>query len=136
GDVLEEHERDAALAGELDEVRALEGGLGEEDPVVGEDPDGPPVEMGEPAHERLAVALLELVEAAAVHEASDDLTHLEAPPRIGRHHPVETGLSAFPAWVDRWRFRRLPFPRSVRLAPAEVGHDLAAQGERGRVVQG
>ena len=42
GDVLEEDERDPALAGELDEVRALLGRLGEEDAAVGEDPDGVP----------------------------------------------------------------------------------------------
>jgi len=40
GDVLEENERDAALAAELDEVRALLSRLGEEDAVVSEDPDG------------------------------------------------------------------------------------------------
>src|SRR4051812_30377975 len=39
GDVLEEDERDLALVAELDEVRALERGLAEEDPVVGEDAD-------------------------------------------------------------------------------------------------
>src|SRR3954452_24821073 len=37
-DVLEEDQRDAALAGELDEVRALQGRLAEEDPIVGDDP--------------------------------------------------------------------------------------------------
>ena len=40
GDVLQEDERDPALAGELDEVRALERRLGEEDAVVGEDATG------------------------------------------------------------------------------------------------
>ena len=39
GDVLEEDERDPPLAGELDEVRALLRGLGEEDALVGEDRD-------------------------------------------------------------------------------------------------
>ena len=39
GDVLKEDERDPPLAAELDEVRALLRGLGEEDAVVGEDPD-------------------------------------------------------------------------------------------------
>ena len=37
GDVLEEDERDPALAGELDEVGALERRLAEQDAVVGED---------------------------------------------------------------------------------------------------
>src|SRR4029450_11442707 len=38
-DVLQEDERDATLARELDEVRALRGRFAEEDAVVGEDPD-------------------------------------------------------------------------------------------------
>ena len=38
-DVLEEDERDPPLACELDEVRALLGRLGEQDPAVREDPD-------------------------------------------------------------------------------------------------
>ena len=46
-DVLQEDERDAALRAELDEVRALEGGLGEEDAVVGEDADAVAVDAGE-----------------------------------------------------------------------------------------
>ena len=39
GDVLQEDERHAALAAELDEVRALLRRLGEEHAVVREDPD-------------------------------------------------------------------------------------------------
>ena len=65
GDVLEEHERDPALAGELDEVRALERRLAEQDPVVGEDRDRVAGEVGEAGDQRLAVERLELVEAAS-----------------------------------------------------------------------
>ncbi len=39
GDVLQEQQRDAALVGQLDEVRALEGRLAEQDAVVGDDRD-------------------------------------------------------------------------------------------------
>ena len=39
GDVLQEHQRDAALAAQLDEVRALQRRFGEQDAVVGEDAD-------------------------------------------------------------------------------------------------
>jgi hypothetical protein len=42
GDVLQEHQRDPALAAELDEVRRLERRLGEQDAVVGDDADGKP----------------------------------------------------------------------------------------------
>jgi hypothetical protein len=42
GDVLQEHERDAALAAQLDEVRALQRDSREQDAVVGEDADRMP----------------------------------------------------------------------------------------------
>ena len=38
GDVLQEEQRDAALVAQLDEVRALERRLAEQDAVVGDDP--------------------------------------------------------------------------------------------------
>src|SRR3546814_12515053 len=40
GDVLQEHERNAALRAELDEVRPFQRGFREQDAVVGEDADG------------------------------------------------------------------------------------------------
>ena len=57
------------LAGELDEVRALLGGLGEEDALVREDRHRMALDAREAADERLAVQLLELVEAGAVHDS-------------------------------------------------------------------
>ena len=53
GDVLQEHQRDAALVAQLDEVRALERGLAEQDAVVGDDPDLVAVDPGEPADQGL-----------------------------------------------------------------------------------
>ena len=49
-DVLQEYERDTALAAELDEVRALLGALREEDAVVRHDADGNAVQAREAAH--------------------------------------------------------------------------------------
>ena len=66
-------ERDAALVAELDEVGALQGALGEEDAVVGDDADRMAVEVGEAADERLAVVRLELAQLAAVDDAAQDL---------------------------------------------------------------
>jgi len=63
GDVLEEDERDPSLAAELDEVRALLRGLGEEHTVVREDSDVEALDPREAGDERLAVELLELLEA-------------------------------------------------------------------------
>ncbi|KAI3480412.1 hypothetical protein L1887_57426 [Cichorium endivia] len=45
GDVLQEQQRDTALAGQFDEVRAFLRGLGEEDAVVGQDRDGVAVQF-------------------------------------------------------------------------------------------
>ena len=62
-----------ALAAQLDEVRALERALGEEDAVVGQDADRVAPDAREAADQRRAVERLELVEAAAVHQPRDDL---------------------------------------------------------------
>ena len=58
GDVLQEHQRDAALGAEFDEMRALERALGKEDAVIGEDADRIAPDPREPAHQGLAVELL------------------------------------------------------------------------------
>ena len=65
GDVLQEEQRDPALAAELDEMRALLRALREEHAVVGDDPDRDAVDMGEAADQRRAEPRLELVEVAS-----------------------------------------------------------------------
>src|SRR4051794_27628836 len=62
GDVLQEYQWHLALAAQLDEVRALLRRLGEQDAVVGDDAHGHALHLREAAHERRAVARLELVE--------------------------------------------------------------------------
>ena len=108
GDVLEEHERDPALAGELDEVGALERRLAEQDPVVGDDPDRVALDVGEAGDERLAVERLELVEAAAVDEAGDDLAD-RRPVGAGRPRRRRTA----PRRVDRRRLGRRADPTAA-----------------------
>ncbi len=54
-DVLEEDQRNATLAGELDEMGALERRLAEQDAVVGQDPDRIASDVREAAHQRLAI---------------------------------------------------------------------------------
>jgi hypothetical protein len=51
GDVLQEHQRHGALVAQLDEVRALQRGLAEQDAVVGDDAHRVPVDPGEPGDE-------------------------------------------------------------------------------------
>ena len=109
GDVLEEQQRDAALVAQLDEVRGLEGGLGEEDPVVGDDPDRVAVDVGEAGDDGRAVLGLELVEAAAVDDAGDDLARVVGGAAVGRDGAVEG------RWVDRRGLGRgaLPWRRTA-----------------------
>jgi hypothetical protein len=89
GDVLQEQQRDAALAGELDEMRRLERGFGEQHAVVGEDRDRVAVQVREAGHQRGAVVGLELVQLRAVDDARDDLAHVVGLARLGRDHAVD-----------------------------------------------
>ena len=92
GDVLQEHQRDAALVAQLDEVRALERRLAEQDAVVGEDPDRIAPDVGEAAHQRLAVERLELVRAASRRRSAGCTSRTSyGRARVGRHEVVELG---------------------------------------------
>src|SRR5712675_789544 len=70
GDVLQEEKRDAALAGELDEVRALQRRFGKQDPVVRDDTDRVAPDARKPGHEGGAVVRLELDEFKADYGAT------------------------------------------------------------------
>ncbi len=89
GDVLQEHQRDAPRVAQLDEVGALQGLVAEEDAVVGQDAHGVAVDAGEAADQGGAVARLELVHAAAVDDARDDLADVEGLARVVADHAVE-----------------------------------------------
>src|SRR5205807_1891116 len=89
GDVLEEDERNPPLAAELDEVGPLQRRFGEEDSVVGEDTYRVAHPAGEPADQRGAVERLELMEPAAVHQAGDDLPHLERMATVGWQYAIQ-----------------------------------------------
>ncbi len=54
-DVLEEDERNVALRAELDEMCAFQGGFGEQDAVVGENPHLVPMDAREPCVIGLAI---------------------------------------------------------------------------------
>src|SRR5512141_1071141 len=72
-----------ALRAELDEVRALQRRLGEQDPVVRDDADRIAQDPREAGDERGAVARLELVEVAGVDVPGDDLAHVVGLPDVG-----------------------------------------------------
>src|SRR5690606_18129975 len=83
GDVLQEDQRNFALAGQFDEVRSLQGGLGEQHAVVGQNGDGIAPDAGKAAHQGGAVQRFEFLELGAVDGAGDDLAHI-----VGRAHVV------------------------------------------------
>ena len=91
GDVLEEEQGHPAVVAELDEVGRLEGALAEEHSLVGEDADRVSVDVGEAADDRRRVLGLELVEAAAVDDASDHLARVVGGAAVGGHGAVERG---------------------------------------------
>ena len=76
GDVLQEHERDAALVAQFDEVSRFERGLAEQDSIIGDDADGVSVNAREAADQSRAVARFELAEFTTVYEAGDDLVNI------------------------------------------------------------
>ena len=76
-------------AAQLDEVRALDGALGEQDAVVGDDPHRIAHDPREAADQRRPVGRLELVEAAAVDDAGDDLAHVVGAARVVGDDAVE-----------------------------------------------
>ena len=82
-------QRRAALRAQLDEVRAFERALAEQDAVVGEDADRVPVEVREAADQRRSVARLELGELGAVDDARDHVAHVVGVARIGRDDAVD-----------------------------------------------
>ncbi len=128
-DVLQEQQRDAALAGQLDEVRAFLRGLGEQDAVVGEDRHRVAVQVGEAAHQGGTEQRLELVEHRAVDQARDHLAHVERLLGIGRHHAIQLigGIQ---------RCHRGQALQLAQLVPVEVGHAASGQCQGVFVVVG
>ena len=70
GDVLKEEKRMLRWLAELDEMRALERALAEQDPVVRDDANGQAVDVGEAADQRLPYS--------ALNSSSSDLSTMRA----------------------------------------------------------
>src|SRR5690606_9867071 len=129
GDVLQEHQRDAALVAQLDEMRALERALAEQDAVVGDDAHRAAVHVGEAGDQGLAVARLELAQLAAVDDARDHLADVERAARVLRHQAVEL--------LGRvQRLARLAQRHGRLFAAVEVADDAARDLQRVAVVLG
>lgn len=129
-DILQEYKRYLPLSAELDKVRALDGPLGEEDAVVGNDADGIAVNAGEARNQGLAVQRLELAEDRAVDDPGDHLAHVVRLLQVRPDNAVEL--------VERV-LRQLDFALDRRgdgATPVQVRDDLARQVQRVRVVLG
>lgn len=111
------------------EVRAFLRGLGEEDPVVGQDGDRIAVQVGEAADQGGAEQRLEFVELGAVHQPCDHFAHVVGLLAVGGNHPVQLlgGVQ---------RRARCTALQLALLAPVEVGDAAAGDGQGMVIVLG
>ena len=98
------------LVAQLDEMRALERGFGEQHAVVGDDADRVAVDVGEPVTRVVPYSALNSPNSTAVDEAGDDVVHVVGNSRVDGNHVVELGLIG--NRLDRWR--HIPDARFTR----------------------
>src|SRR5690554_4487991 len=89
GDILQEQQRDVALAAQFNEVGAFLGGFAEQDAVVGDDAHRVAVDMGKAGDQGLAVIAFEFVKLGTVDGAGDDVTHVELLAQVGANDAVD-----------------------------------------------
>ena len=129
GDVLQEHQRDAALGAQFDEMRAFLRRFGEQDAVVGDEANRIAVQPGETGDQRGPVAGFEFVEAGAVHQPGDDFAHVVGLAGVGRQDAVHLfGVVG--------RFLRRVQIEVYRLAAVEIGDDAPGDEQGVGVVFG
>ena len=129
GDVLQEQQRNAALAGQFDKVRALLRGLGKQDAVIGQNRHRIAVQVRKPAHQRGAEQRLELIERAVVDQPRNHLAHVERLLAVSRNHPVQL----------LHRIARRQHRAAVQLAllvPVQIGDAAAGQSQGVFVILG
>ena len=110
-------------------MRALEGGFGKQDAVIGDNPDRVSVQMGKAGHQCLAIQRLELIELRAIDDARDHLAYIIGFADIGIHHAIE-----FFGRIKR--ITHGPGFQPHLLGPVQVRHDLPHDGQRVGVVHG
>jgi len=89
GDVLQEYQRNTFAAAQLDEMRAFQCALGEQDAVVCQYPNGGAVDVSEAADQRGPIERLELVEPRAIDQARDEFVHVVRFAGIVRDNAVQ-----------------------------------------------
>ena len=126
-DVLQKHERYFALAAQLDKVCAFLCAFRKQDSVVGNDAYRHAFNVCKAAHQRGAVARLELMKHTAIDDTGDDFMHVIGLARVNRNHAVQL-LGAV-----QGRCRRTQHLLAVLLT-VQAGHRQARQGQCMRVV--
>ena len=129
GDVLQEQQRDVALAAQLDEVRAFLRRIAEQDAVIGDDADWIAVDVREAGDQRGAVELLELVELGTVDETGDHLAGIVGFLQVGADDAVQ-----LLGRVERGDRRTQG--RGRLFAPVQVGDAAAGDLQRMGIVLG
>ena len=123
GDILEEEQRDAPLAGQLDEMRALDRAFGEQHAIIGEDRHRYAPDMREAANQSGAIERLELMKLAAIDDARDHLAHI-----IGRAHILrDDAIKLLRIELRRPRVAQIDVRLQVRL---ERGNNIAQDAQR------
>ena len=122
GDVLQKQQRYSALVGQFDEMRALQGRLGQQRAVVGEDGDRLAVDRAKAGHQRISPQRFELVESAAVEQPRNDFARVVGLFGVDRYDAIE--LNRVVTWCAG-RQRR----HHGRLG-RQAGDDLTQHGQR------
>mmetsp|Transcript_22728 Transcript_22728/g.37564 ORF Transcript_22728/g.37564 Transcript_22728/m.37564 type:complete len:635 (-) Transcript_22728:3304-5208(-) len=129
GDILQENQRDAALAAQLDEMCALLRGLGKQHAIIGNDAHRAALDMGETADQRFAKPRLERVKARAIDDARDHLVDV-----IGRAQIRRNDAKDIVGVIGRL-FRTLQSDRAG-FAKIKVCDTSAGQSECVRIIFG
>ena len=129
GDVLQEHQRYAALAGQFDKVRAFLCRLAEQHAVIGDDRHRIAMQMGKAADQGAAIQRLEFVEYRVVHQPGNHFAHVIGLFWISRHNAVQVGGGV------AGRYNRFALQLAC-LAPVEVGNAAPGNGQRMFIVFG
>ncbi len=140
-DVLHEQQRDAAQVAELDEVRALQRALAEQDPVVGDDAHRMPVEVREGRDQRRPVELLELLQLAGVDDPSQRVADVVGAAGVQGHEVQQAigvlgGRPRRDALPRRHRRRAGACARCRARSPARAGRRRRGDRRRPRSERG
>ncbi len=88
-DILQEQQRNAALAAQFDEVRSLKCAFRKQDSVVAENANRYAVDMRKAGHQSRSVERLEFVELGRIDNSRDHLTHIVLFLQVDRHDSVQ-----------------------------------------------